>query len=226
MGIVTATHFIWVLTQKDRQSFADEKPTEAEKVSAFEAQNVAAGTWEFTGKQRVVFTFRHHYDEKQIGQSFTWEYEQEGDLFRYWILGEDGSRGDLQKSQRVATWNVPGTCDTFNGVWEYEDRFTGIYIQSGGYGAWMIMPDKQMDLSTTEGKGKAFDGLNAKFVIGDCSNTDKQFWTVLHAADMREEKLTIGSTSKELKPDLFGWDLLDQTGKPTGVSWQTRRIAK
>lgn len=226
MGIVTPTHFIWVLADKDRHHFANSEPTEAEKISAFEAQNVAAGTWRFSGNQQATFTFTHHYNANQLGQSFTWEYEREGDLYRYWILGEDGSRGPLQQSRRVASWNAKGSCDAFNGVWEYQDRFTGIYIQSGGYGAWMIMPDKSMGLSTPEGKAKAFDGLNAKFVMGDCSKTDKQFWTVLHAADLREEKLTIGSTSKELKPDLFEWDLLNQTGKPIGALWQTRRIAK
>lgn len=222
MSIISPTHFIWVISNKDRQPFSSADPSDEEKAEAYDALNIAAGTWEETGDRRIKFTYTHHVNASLIGQSFEWEYKKEGDQFNYWILQEDKSRGPQQQSRRIADWNAPGTCSQDNGTWEYVE-WNGVYLQCGNYGAWVIQNELVKDASTVAGKAKAFEAMNGRFAIGDCRE-GKSFWNILHASDIRQEKAIIGCATKKLNDGRYKWQVLNVKGEPAGVTWHIQRI--
>jgi hypothetical protein len=99
LSIFTETHIFWILVDKERKPFQGDQPTEAEKVQAYTESFADACTYTFTGPSRVavhrLYSTHPHYTD------FTFEYEIEGDLCRYWVLDPDGSRGPTQMSQRL-----------------------------------------------------------------------------------------------------------------------------
>ncbi|MCI0616934.1 lipocalin-like domain-containing protein [bacterium] len=101
MSIITKTHVIWVLSDKNRKSFQGTEPTEAEKASAFTSAFADGGTYKFVGPSRITVHRLFSTNPNLVGQEFTFEYEFEGELCKYWILQPDGSRGTMGKAQRV-----------------------------------------------------------------------------------------------------------------------------
>jgi hypothetical protein len=97
--IHTETHVFWILVNKARKPFQGEQPTDAEKAQAFTDAWADACTYTFTGPSRVAF--RRVFSTHPNAPDFTFEYEIEGDLCRFWILGPDGSKGAMWKSKRV-----------------------------------------------------------------------------------------------------------------------------
>lgn len=227
MSILTPTHFIWIINNKDRPSFASGEPTVAEKARAFESLNIGAGTWEATGKNRNKVTYTHHINHTLVGSSFEYEYEMEGDLNKYWIIQQNGERGEVNYSRKVASWEAPGSCSLYNGVWAYEDfGEDGIYIQSGNYGAWIILNEIVEDISTDARKAKAFDALLASFTVGDCQGGEVDYFHVIHSSDPRNEKGVIGGSSTPINAGSFSMQILNAGGQPAGSGFKVHRIDK
>lgn len=101
MSIWTKTHFIAVLSDKNRKSFQGTEPTESEKVDAFTSANADGGTYKFVGPSRVTAHRLFSTNPNLVGKEFTFEYEFEGDLCKYWILQSDGTRGTMGMARRV-----------------------------------------------------------------------------------------------------------------------------
>lgn len=101
MCIYTDTHFIWVLSQKDRKSFQGDQPTESEKAEAFSSAHAYFNTYEHVGPSRVTVHTLFSTSPSSPGTEFTFEYEFEGDLMKYWIIQPDGTRGTMGKARRV-----------------------------------------------------------------------------------------------------------------------------
>lgn len=227
ISIISPTYFIWIITNKNRAAFSSPEPTEEEKAKAFEAVNIGAGTWESTGKKRNKVTYTHQTNPNLVGASFEYEYERDGDLLNYWVIQNDGKRSSVSHARKLADWDAPGSCTVYNGVWEYKDfGESTIYIQSGNYGVWIILNKIVGDVSSTAGKAKAFDALNASAVIGDCKKEGKAFWHVIHSEDIRNEKTVIGTISKKLENASYHWRIINGQGQPTEMNWNIRRIAK
>lgn len=101
MCIITETHAIWVLSNKKRKPFQGEQPTDAEKAVAFDSAGAAVATYKFVGPSRITVHQLFSTNPNNVGTEFTWEYEFERELMKYWILQPDGSRGPMGKVRRV-----------------------------------------------------------------------------------------------------------------------------
>jgi hypothetical protein len=101
MAIFTMTHCIWVLSDKNRKSFQGTEPTESEKAGAFTSAFADGGTYKFVGPSRVTVHRLFSTNPGLVGKEFTYEYEFEGDLCKYWILQSDGTRGPMGTARRV-----------------------------------------------------------------------------------------------------------------------------
>jgi hypothetical protein len=101
MSIMTKTHCIWVLSDKNRKPFQGTEPTEAEKAAAFTSAFADGGTYKFVGPSRITVHRLFSTNPNLVGKEFTFEYEFEGDLCKYWILQSDGSRGTMGMARRV-----------------------------------------------------------------------------------------------------------------------------
>ena len=102
IAVLTETHFGWIVTEKNRSSFSSESPTDAEKADAFSSTIAGAGTHKLVGPSRVTAKWLYNVNPSAVGKEFTWEYEQDGDTMKYWVLQEDGSRGPMGRSRRVS----------------------------------------------------------------------------------------------------------------------------
>ena len=74
-----------------------------QKVATFASSFADGGTYEFVGPSRITVHRLFSTNPNRVGQEFTYEYEFEGDLQKYWILQPDGSRGPMGMARRVAT---------------------------------------------------------------------------------------------------------------------------
>lgn len=226
IAIISPTHFAWMLTDKDRQTFQDDMPSMEEKSKAYLSQNAAAGTWTFTSNNRIQNTFTHHFNPKAIGNSFEYEFERvAGDLLSFWVLDAEGKRGPKLQSKKIAEWNAKGSCSTYNGVWSYEG-WNGISINSGAYIIWVIHTELVPDLSTDEHKAQAFDNLNGCAVIADCSYADKHFWTIIHSSDSRREKTRASTVLLSASEKQLQLDFINQKGEAIGRPWTMNRLDK
>lgn len=100
-AMLTETHFIWLLSNKGRKPFQGEQPTDAEKAAAFDSSFAEAGTYKFVGPSRITCHRLFSTNPTLVGKEFTWEYEFEGELCKYWIIQPDGSRGPMGTSRRL-----------------------------------------------------------------------------------------------------------------------------
>jgi len=101
MVIWTETHFIWLLNSKTRIPFKDEEPTESEKAVAFTSLTADGGTYTFSGPSRITVHRFFSSVPNLVGTEFTFEYEFDGDLIKYWIIQSDGSRGPMGKARKI-----------------------------------------------------------------------------------------------------------------------------
>jgi hypothetical protein len=225
MAIISPTHFIWLLTDKNRKPFSSATPTVSEKASAYEAINVAFGTWELEtdsrGKNKILYA--SNPDTK--GGFVRYDFEMKGDNFNYWVIQPDGSRSAPGKCRKLAEWNAPSEISKFNGVWEYIG-YNGMYIQSGNYCAWFIQNGSQSDIATEEGKAKNFDAVNSSVLVATRLKGDHDVWNVIHSADPRNEKASYFTNSEAKKPDLIGVWMIDAMGEQVGEKWQVKRIGR
>ena len=99
--IVTKSHFIWLLSDKGRKSFQGSEPSDAEKAAAYMSTFADGGTYKFVGTSRITIHRLFSTNPALVGQEFTFEYEFEGALCKYWILEPDGSRGTMGKARRI-----------------------------------------------------------------------------------------------------------------------------
>lgn len=97
----TETHFIWVLSDKNRKPFQGTEATESEKAAAFTSAFADGGTYKFVGPSRITVHRLFSTNPNLVGKDLTFEYEFEGELCRYWILQPDGSRGSMGMTRRV-----------------------------------------------------------------------------------------------------------------------------
>lgn len=97
--VYTETHVFWILVNKGRKPFRGDQPTESERAQAFTESFADACTYTFIGPSRVaihrLYSTHPHYPD------FTFEYEIDGDLCRYWPLKPDGSRAEMGTSRRL-----------------------------------------------------------------------------------------------------------------------------
>lgn len=101
MCIITEAHIIWLLSNKRWKPFQGEQPTDAEKAAAFDGSFADACTYKFVGPSRITVHRLFTTNPNLVGQEFTWEYEFEGELCKYWVLQPDGSRGPMGMARRV-----------------------------------------------------------------------------------------------------------------------------
>ena len=101
MNIWTETHFIWLLTSKTRAPFQDEEPTQAEKAAAFMSLTADGGTYTITGPSRITVHRLFSSDPSLVGTEFSFDYEIDGDLVKYWVIRADGSRGPEGRSRKI-----------------------------------------------------------------------------------------------------------------------------
>jgi hypothetical protein len=225
MCIFSPTHFIWVLTDKNRQPFTNPTPTISQKAIAYEAINAAAGTWELEsdsrGKNTLLYTSNPHLK----GNFVRYDFELVGNEFNYWVIQPDGSRGASGKCRKLADWNAQGDISIFNGVWEYIG-LNGLYFQSGNYGAWFILNGAQSDISGEEGKAKNFDAVNSSMVFATRLKGNQDVWNVVYSADVRNEKESYFTDSEVKNSDLFGIWFIDAKGAQVGGKWQVKRIGR
>lgn len=218
LSIISPTHFIWVMLDKDRPHPSKDQLTTAEKAKAYDAMNLAGGTHAYLGDRRVKFTFTIHSSPQAIGSSFDWTYAVDGDLVSFWIIQEDGSKGPRMQSRKLADWDAPGLCSDLNGAWAYEE-FKGLYLQCGNYAVWTIHFEELSQVSTEEEKAKAFDVFDGKAAIGDCQANGKTFWNIVHASKTFEENLTLGTTYVDLGKGRSKWTMLAPNGSPEELTW-------
>lgn len=102
IAILTKTHCTFIITGKNRKSFQGSEPSEAEKAAAFTSANADGGTYKFVGPSKVTVHRLFSINPQLVGTEFTFEYEFEGDICKYWVLQEDGKRGPLGKARRIA----------------------------------------------------------------------------------------------------------------------------
>lgn len=223
MSIVTPTHFIWVITAKNRSDFQAENPSIAEKVKAYDAMNVAAGTVTYLGNKKIKFTYTHHSTPQLVGTSFEWTYEKEGDLLQFWIIQDDGSKGPQMQSKRLSDWGVSEDCSEFNGVWAYEE-WNGLYIQCRNYGLWLINSQPIDKVTTDEEKVTAFDRIGGSAAISDCLGAGRGVWNVIHDSDIRYEKVAIGLVTEALSTDRLKCYRLKANGQASDVTWRLKRF--
>lgn len=223
VSIVTPTHFIWIINQKNRSEFVKEELSQTEQIKAYEAMNVAAGTVTYLGDKRIKMTYTHHSTPQLVGTSFEWTYEKEGDLLQFWIMQDDGSKGPRMQSKKLSDWEVGGDCSAFNGVWAYEE-WNGLYIQCRNYGLWLINSQAIANVTTDEEKVRAFANISGSAAMSDCLANDKGFWNVIHNSDIRFEKETIGLLTETLSPGRIKCYRLDANGQTTDISWHLKRL--
>jgi hypothetical protein len=99
--IVSKTHFVWVITDKSRKPFQGGDPSESEKAAAYTGANADGGTYKFIGPSRITIHRLFSVNPALVGKEFTFEYEFEGELCKYWMLEADGSRGSMGKARRI-----------------------------------------------------------------------------------------------------------------------------
>ena len=92
MSICTDTHYLWILVSKERESFQGDRPTEAEKASAFSSAYAEGGTYAYSGPTRVTHHRLFCTNPNLVGTEFSADNEFDGDLLRMWHLNPDGSR--------------------------------------------------------------------------------------------------------------------------------------
>ena len=102
MCIITKMHYTFVLTAKDRKPFQGSEPSETEKAAAFSSTIADGGTYKFVGAGKVLAHRLYSTNPQLVGKEFTFEYEFDGDLLKYWVLQEDGSRGPMGKARRIS----------------------------------------------------------------------------------------------------------------------------
>ncbi|NET32487.1 MAG: hypothetical protein F6K19_10820 [Cyanothece sp. SIO1E1] len=223
LSIISPTHFIWIMLDKNRSYSSMDQLSSAEKAKAYDAMNLAGGTHSYLGNQRVKFTFSIHSSPQAIGSSFEWTYAFDDDLVSFWIMQEDGSKGPLMQSRKLADWNAAGLCSDLNGAWAYEE-FKGLYLQCGNYAAWTIHFQELSQVSTAEEKAKAFDVIDGKVAIGDCQANGKTFWNIVHASKISEENITLGTTHVGLGKGRSKWTMLAPNGSPSEPTWHINRL--
>ena len=101
MAIWTDTHFIWLLSNKGRKSFQGDQPSESEKAEAFNNASADGGTYKHIGPSRITVHRLFSTVPNMPGTDFTFEYELEGDLIKYWEIQPDGTKGTMGKARRV-----------------------------------------------------------------------------------------------------------------------------
>ena len=98
--IATETHFTWVITAKNRQSFTGDTPTEAEKAAAYSSGFAAAGTYTISDSI-ITWNIKYSTNPKQAGTSFKSVNTFKGDMTYYKVLNPDGSIAETGAGRRV-----------------------------------------------------------------------------------------------------------------------------
>ena len=225
ISIISPTHFIWIMLDKDRPNPSKGQLKTAEKAKAYETMNLAGGTHSYLGNQRFKYTFSIHSSPEVIGTSFEWTYTLDGDLANFWIIQSDGSKGPLMQSRKLADWDAPGLCSHLNGVWTYEE-FKGLYLQCGNYAVWTIHFEELTQVSTEEEKAKAFDVIDGKAAMGDCQTNGKAFWNIVHASKIAQENITLGTQYEKLVKGRSKWTMLAPNGSPQNPTWHLSPLKK
>jgi hypothetical protein len=101
MSIITKGYIVWLLTDKNRKSFQGTEPTESEKAAAYTSAFADVCSYKLVGPSRMTVHRLFSTNPALVGKEFTFEYEFDGDLFKYWILQPDGSRGTMGTAKRI-----------------------------------------------------------------------------------------------------------------------------
>ncbi len=225
MNILTPGHYIWVLNQKKRLDFELSDATAQDKAAAFDAMTISAGTWSCEGNRGTVVQ-QFTKDPKQVGTSFSFDFKIIGDKGNYWVIDSAGNRAPQGVARKVADWGEASSCSKLNGVWAYEG-LNGMYIQSGIYGAWIIVDKDQAsmgtDIATNIGKARAFEALDAYYAIGDCKGDHRCHWIILHSSNPAMEKQVL-YTELQIQKNTFSGRFIDTDRKLVGEKWRMKRL--
>lgn len=206
--------YLWILVDKERPEFSGDQPTPEEKAAAFDALNISTGTISCEGNRGTIHQ-EITKDPSLAGTSFQFDFEKDGDIATSWIIQEDGSRGAVFPSHRLADLEAPvkDGCSRMRGFWRYDlPEQDGMFVASDDYFAWIVV-NKEFwanppDLNTVEGKAMAFDNITAASGTYTCNDGSRFEWNRLHAKDYRAEK-ALFSTESEFEGTVqtyFGWD--------------------
>ncbi len=98
--IITGTHGMYLIVDKDRPQFENQPPSDTEKAKAYDSMEATAFTFTCEGNKATV-KFLYTKNPNAVGAGFSFEYEIDGDEETYWVLNEDGSRGTEGHARRV-----------------------------------------------------------------------------------------------------------------------------
>ncbi len=226
IAIISPTHLIWLLTNKNRQPFSGATPSVSEKAEAYEAVIAAVATWEMESENRAKATYIYVSPVNGMGTSLRWDFERSGDELTYWVIQPDGSRGAPGKSRKMADWDAAAGVPEFNGVWRYEEPFNGMFIHSGSYGAWLMWnePRPGAETPTEEEKAKIFETFSCTAGIGVPAGTGRQIWSILHASNIRDEKQSLFITSEKPAENQIAVWFIDPAGEQVGEKFRVRRV--
>ena len=101
MAIFTKGYMVYHLSDKNRKSFQGTEITDSEKAAAFSSAIAEVCTYKFVGPSRITVHRIFSTNPSLVGKEFTFEYDFDGDLFKYWVLKPDGSRGTMGTSKRI-----------------------------------------------------------------------------------------------------------------------------
>lgn len=225
MNILTPNHYIWIFNQKNRIDFNGSKPSLEEKANAFDNMTVSAGTWECNGNRATVHQ-KYAKDPALVDSSFSFDFNIIGDKGDYWVIDAGGNRAPKGVARKVAEWDEPSSCSKLNGVWTYEGM-KGMSIQSGIYGAWVIVDPDQgslaADLTTASGKSRAFEAIEAHYAIADCKGDHRTQWVIIHSVNPAMEKKIL-YTEIQVQKNSFSGRFMDTNRRLIGEEWKMIRL--
>ena len=90
--------FVGLRSRPDRKT--TEPTTDAEKAAAY--ATTIAGVWEYScNGSRMKLNPVFALNPADIGRELAADFEIEGDTMRWWFIGADGKRGELETARRV-----------------------------------------------------------------------------------------------------------------------------
>jgi len=226
ISIISPTHSAWILTKADRPNLHGKVLNNEEKVNAYNAVGSISilSQKKVPGNKRIASTHLLSNDPSRVGQSFSWDFEINGNFLAYWVIQSDGTRGYNGKARKLASWNAKTDWSKLNGLWKYINLGTGYYMHCGNYGLWLIINDPLLKVTTDEGKAHAYDMINSSAALVQNVDNRHQVWHVLHSFNENQENQSIYSGMKAINPDLYDVWMDDGHGKANDSKWQIQRV--
>lgn len=144
MWIAGEAHFVLLMIDKDRGTFAGETPTEAEKATAFSSMTVGVYENSCEGTENH-WKVLYHSNPNAVGATGISDFELDGDVIRWWVLDENGNRpdGPPNTGHRMKS-DHGGHCAPLAGTWAF--------TAEGKEGLWVVTESYGIELRVEEGR--------------------------------------------------------------------------